>query len=108
MKFIKFTLTGGKSFVVPFEKAQEIMESKTQVAMIYEGGKWTGESFNKSFVISTTRDFDAEKDWRINQQALLTEESIDPEKTKKIRGEISNMVEKFTTDRQEIPPIPIL
>ncbi len=64
-KFIKFTLSTKKTFTIPFEQAQEILNSQAQVVMISKDGEWDGETINKSFLISTERDIEAEKQYKM-------------------------------------------
>jgi len=64
MKFIKLTLSTKKSFILPMEQAERLIDAPQQVVQITdEQGEWTGETLNKSFLVSTERDYEAEREW---------------------------------------------
>ena len=71
-KFIKFHMRGGNFITVPFEKAEEIMASDSQVILIDDmDGKWSGLSLNKADITMTERDREAESDYRKNNTLRL-------------------------------------
>lgn len=55
MKNIEITMSSGPAIIVPFEKAEKLLNSKDQLLKIVgPDGNWTGESINKAHIVSTT------------------------------------------------------
>lgn len=49
-------------FIVPFDKAEKIIDSPQQMHKIMMDGEWTGETINKAHVVATRRDYEAERE----------------------------------------------
>ena len=62
-ELIRFFMRNRKHDVtLPFALAEQIMQSKDQLVMVYdENSKWTGLTINKAEIISTDHDFDEER-----------------------------------------------
>jgi hypothetical protein len=64
-KFIKFTMSTKDTFTLPIEQAEEILRDPANIVMISKDGEWSGETINKSFIISTKRDFEKEREYKM-------------------------------------------
>lgn len=63
MKIIKLVMSKGDSISLPEEKAEAVIDSDAQIVKITDkDGKWTGETLNKSYLVSTMVDVDATKE----------------------------------------------
>jgi len=63
MRYIRFNMSKGNPITVPEEKALLLLKSERKIDLISdEEGNWTGESINKSHIVSTQRDFEKERD----------------------------------------------
>jgi hypothetical protein len=70
-KYIKICMRNKEHNVtVPFEVAQEILESNDQIIMLKKDGVWTGEIINKSEIVATHRDREEEKYQGYNKDQL--------------------------------------
>lgn len=55
---------------LPFEVAEQILESTDQITMLKKDGVWTGEIINKSEIVATHRDYDQERHENYNEKQL--------------------------------------
>lgn len=64
MKYVKLFMRDKKhNITLPMEKAQRVIQSPNQLVMIMDdNGQWTGQTVNKSEIISTDHDWDKEKE----------------------------------------------
>jgi hypothetical protein len=54
MKIIKFNLSNGESINLPFEQAEKVLDSKSQLIKILDvNGIWTGKTINQAHIVST-------------------------------------------------------
>lgn len=84
MIYIKFTLSKGDPIVLPKDKAEEVLDSPTQVVKIMgQDGKWNGKIINKAFIVST--DIDRENSHDEPEQGNLLQLSPDSRSTEEIR-----------------------
>lgn len=73
MNFIKFIMSQGPAFTLPEEQADRIFKSGGQIMNITDSkGKWTGQTINKAHIVSTVRDFEAERDWHRDNAPRLS------------------------------------
>jgi hypothetical protein len=88
MKFIKFTMSTKETFTLPMEQAQAILNDPANVVMISENGEWNGETINKSFLISTKRDLDKEREYKMYDAkiALIEEHKPNAQEIKDLLG----------------------
>ena len=57
-------MRGGKKITLPFDKAEEILCSDSQIIIIdNEKGEWSGISINKADITMTERDREAEREY---------------------------------------------
>ncbi len=55
---IKFTMSNGDTFSIPFDQAEKIIDSPGNLFKVMESGKWTGKTINKSWIMDTDIDFE--------------------------------------------------
>ena len=63
------------SITLPFEVAEQILNSPDQITMLKKDGVWTGEIINKSEIVATHRDRDEEKHENYNEKQIAELES---------------------------------
>lgn len=83
-KFIKFTMSTKETFTIPIEQAEEILRDPANMVMISKDGEWNGETINKSFIISTKRDFEKEREYQMYDEKTpkLEERNSNPKTIK--------------------------
>lgn len=95
-KFVKLYFRQKEhNITLPFEVAEEIMDSEKQITKLIKDGVWTGEIINKSEIVATHRDVEEERDQnRENDRSRLLEEHQETqeerEKISKITSELAN------------------
>lgn len=63
MKIIRFSMSKGDPILMPFDKAQKVLDSDKQIIKVSdEDGNWTGQTLNKSFLVSTDIDIPASRE----------------------------------------------
>ena len=83
MKKIKFIMSSGPGLIIPFDKAQSILESPQQIVMLYdEKGDWTGKTINKAHIVDT--DIDYSEIRASDRPPELSEPMVDPKLIKKL------------------------
>lgn len=77
---------------LPFEVVEEILTSEDQLVMIKKDGEWTGDTINKSEIITTYRDYDEEmrQNYNKNQIEEHQETLEEREKINKMTSELAN------------------
>lgn len=87
-KFIKIKMRDKSSVTLPFEVAEQILNSGDQLIMLNdENGKWTGVSINKSEIVHTERDNEEERHYNAPASPQLTTGGTDPIAIKKLLQE---------------------
>jgi hypothetical protein len=75
-KYIKICMRNKEhSITLPFEVAEQILNSPDQITMLKKDGVWTGEIINKSEIVATHRDRDEEKHENYNEKQIAELES---------------------------------
>lgn len=70
-KFIRLVMSNKQEFVLPFEKAQAVINSPSQIVMIRDKeGELTGEIINKAFLICAERDYEYENKQKAEKKHL--------------------------------------
>lgn len=85
-KFIKFIMSTKDTFTLPIEQAEEILRDPANIVMISKNGEWSGETINKSFIISTKRDFEKEREYKMYDEKtpLLENYTSEPKVIKEL------------------------
>lgn len=74
MRFVKFEMSNGEKISLPFDKAEAVLNSTSQLVQITgEDGKWSGKTINKAHIVITDRDKDKERDWSLDHTKALPE-----------------------------------
>lgn len=98
-KYIKFIMRNKEdNITLPFEQAEKVLNLPQQLVMIMdEGGNWTGDSINKTQVVTTYRDLEREN--IENPKIMIEEPEISPlseEQMKKVEEEKEKIRRKFS------------
>lgn len=91
---IRFTISKGEPFTLPYDKALQLLSSPGQLVMLKdEKGNWTGQTINKAHIICT--DIDSEKGERITDKDRLLENPDAKPLTEEDRVKIAGLVKKY-------------
>jgi hypothetical protein len=92
MKFIRFTLSKGDPFILPFLQAERLLDGEGQLVKITnDAGEWTGQTINKAHIVCTDRDTEEEAKWKDRNIKRLPEpeKQSDPKRVEQLRKEIN-------------------